>query len=159
MIFAITIPADLLSCAHRPRASVSRRGKLRMHKADSYAAWLAYLRAVVTRPDGWPLDAAYEVQIALRPPDRIARDGDNVCKPLLDALQWPRLRHGRYAPEPHTSTLWRDDSQVRSLSVVVGAHDPDRPRLSLIARVLAPGDAEAHAVDVEHGTRIITEGT
>lgn len=155
MIFAITIPADLLSCAHRPRASVSRRGRLQMRKADAYAAWLGYLRAVVHRPDGWPLDAdaRYIVRVALRPPDRIQRDADNAIKPLLDALQWPRLRHGRHAPEPHTSTLWRDDSQVRSLSVVVGAHDPDRPRLSLIARVLDAGEAERHARIMEEVTR------
>ena len=125
-----------------------------MHKADGYAAWLAYLRAVVTRPDGWPLDASarYVVRVALHPPDRIARDADNVAKGVLDALGWPRIAK-RYAKLPGSWTLWRDDSQVRMLDVVIGAHDPERPRLSLIARVLDAGEAERHARIMEEVTR------
>ena len=154
MIYAITIPADLLSCAHRPRASVSRRGRLTMRKADAYAAWIAYLRAVVHRPEGWPVDAdqRYVVRIALHPPDRIARDADNVAKGVLDALGWPRIAK-RYTKIPGAWTLWRDDSQVSMLDIVIGAHDPDRPRLSLIARVLDAGVAERHARIMEEVTR------
>lgn len=65
-------------------------------------------RAAVTRLlDGVPrFDGRLRVQVLLQPPDRRARDIDNVLKCLLDSLT--------------AAGAWRDDSQVDSLLVVRG---------------------------------------
>lgn len=133
MIYATTIDAAHLSTAHRPRASV-KRGKLRMHKAERYAAWIAYLRLHLRAPQGWPLDARYLLRVAVFPPTRRAMDGDNAVKPIMDAGTWA-LPDGAEGTPPRWA-LWHDDSQVRILDVTVADADPEHPRVCMIARVI-----------------------
>lgn len=138
MIYAVSIDATALSTAHRPRASVTARGKLHLRKADAYARWLGVVRAQVRRPAGWPLDALYAVTIVLHAGDRRARDCDNVCKGILDALQ---------GTEEARHALWANDSQVRVCEVVIGA-PVATPRLALIARVVDADWIAEHAAEV-----------
>lgn len=147
MIYAAVLNAAALSTAHRPRASV-RGGRVSFRKADEYTSWLSAIRLQVRRPAGWPLDARYQLRLAVWPPDGHARDADNCAKGVLDALQWPKVGRRR-AKAPHISTLWCDDSQVRVVEVVIAEPDRAHARIALLASVGDVGDARARLLESE----------
>lgn len=69
----------------------------------------------------WPLDATYELEAHVYPPNRRRMDGDNVLKALCDALN---------------GELWNDDSQVRRKTVEMHPPDSNNPHVELVATVL-----------------------
>jgi len=73
------------------------------------------------RVSGLRIDGDLAVSVTLYPPDRRARDVDNYCKALLDALT--------------KAGVWHDDSQLSRLVVERMAADPARPRAEVIIQV------------------------
>lgn len=86
-----------------------RHGNGRVWSTLFYKSFVAqvaiYLRDALA--DKFEAFDQYAVSIELFPSDRRRRDIDNPVKPLLDAITKSGL-------------LWRDDSQIRALSVVKG---------------------------------------
>lgn len=66
----------------------------------------------------WPLDATYAVEVIATPPDHRRMDADNVAKGCLDAL---------------IGLLWKDDSSVKKLTVLM--REPSKARAGVSLRV------------------------
>ena len=98
------------------------------------------LRPGETRPSGfaaWRVDGEYHVTIGVFFPDRRRRDADNVAKGVLDALNPRRARGKRPGTAP---VVWKDDSQVRRLTVTTEV-DQARPRTEVTIELLQPKEA------------------
>ena len=83
----------------KQRARVTRSGGAFTPKETRNYERAIAIVGMNARPKSWPLDARYDVGLALYFPDRRRRDGDNVVKSVLDGLN---------------GVLWDDDSQVTS---------------------------------------------
>lgn len=95
------------SVNHYWRTRVMRRGARYVPSVYVSEDGQQYQRTVKRILDGVPTaDGRLRVQILVRPPDRRARDLDNILKCCLDALT--------------KAGVWHDDSQVDSLLVVRG---------------------------------------
>jgi crossover junction endodeoxyribonuclease RusA len=79
-------------------------------------------RAAYMHDEGWPMDAAYRVEVVLYMPDKRTRDGDNVLKSIQDGAN---------------GVLWRDDRQVVETTVRKDL-DRDDPRAEVVVEVVQP---------------------
>lgn len=99
MLFAFNIPGKPVPKA-RPR--LGKNGNTYTPKKTRNYERAVGMCAVFKRPRKWPLDAKYEVSIAIYYKDNRRRDIDNVAKSILDGLN---------------GIAWIDDAQVDSLSI------------------------------------------